>query len=247
MPRLTLKSLDGTLLYAGSFSSVRRCVESAVGAGQPLDRADLHLAALSHANLDDLRLCGGSLRGANLSGTNLSDSDLDGTDLREASLQNTCLAYASLRGCWFEGASFGATDLTGADISHARFSGLSTFSLDFTHCRSMDKTCFVSPDGELCPMTRPPLVLRGLTFTPLALLDRHVWVNHRVIGRGMWTAAPRRQRMTRVIPDHDPCRDPTPDEAHRPLDRLDSLIYFLETLEATPGKIQLRPRNPLRR
>ncbi|HRC26386.1 MAG TPA: pentapeptide repeat-containing protein [Alphaproteobacteria bacterium] len=212
MPRFTLRTRENTPLYTGTFSCLRRCLESAASDRVALDGLQLHRPNLARANLDDVRLRRGSLVGANLSGANLSESCLEGSDFRSSCFQNACLAYASLRGCRFEDALFGATDMTGTDLREARFSTPSAFSLNFTECASMAGAGFVGPDDTLYPMTYPPLVVAGLSPCPIAFLDRHVWVEHRVMTHRDFITL----RNTPLLTHPQHLRDPGHEPGHNP-------------------------------
>jgi hypothetical protein len=208
MPRFTLRTRENVPLYTGTFSCLRRCVESAASDRVALDGLQLHRPNLARANLDDVRLRRGSLIGANLSGANLSESCLEGSDFSGSCFQNACLAYASLRGCRFEDAVFGATDMTGTDLREVWFSTPSAFSLNFTECKSMAGAGFLSLDGTLCPMTHPPLVVIGLSPYPIAFLDRHVWVEHRVMTYLDFLNLRNDSLLNRPERSHEPGHDP---------------------------------------
>ena len=74
---LEIKSILGSVLFSGDFSSLAKCVEAAAGSradlsGANLSGANLYGAYLSGANLSGAYLYGAYLYGANLSGANLS-------------------------------------------------------------------------------------------------------------------------------------------------------------------------------
>ncbi len=179
---------DSTVLYEGHFHSFVACLEQAVREKTPLPSLDLSHKNLSNAMLDDAILPYADLRHTNLTGTNLSESDLKEANFEGATLYNTCLALSNLTACNFENASFGATDIHNTILSHARFSTLSCFSLDFTHTRRMEHCEFITPDGQICKMSRPPIVIRGLGKAPLILLDDTVRAGHNRLDQHRLTA-----------------------------------------------------------
>ncbi|MCC6597668.1 MAG: pentapeptide repeat-containing protein [Alphaproteobacteria bacterium] len=174
---------NNSLIFEGNFTSFRACLEHAVNLRLNLEHIDLSHKNLSNAHLDEALLRGANFTGTNLSGANLSDSQLSGACFDSAALYNTCLALSDLEGCNFENASFGATDIHGTILDHARFSTLSCFSLDFTRARQMGGCHFVNPDGRICRMSRPPIVIRGLGREPLVLMDEDIKAGHNLLDR----------------------------------------------------------------
>lgn len=172
--------LTGETLYAGSFETIRHCVESAVSDGASLCGADLRHANLLNAELDGADLREADLTGANLSGANLSEVRLDHAGLRCTTLHGTFLCESSLVGCVFDDALFGATELNGSMLRRCTFSTLSAFGLPFGEVLSMAETRFIDPNGTICPMTRPPLVIRGLR-SMMVVMDRHVKIGSELI------------------------------------------------------------------
>lgn len=164
----------GETLYDGTFYSFKACLESAVSTGANLAFANLRNLNLSNANLDDGALAYADFTNSNLSGANLSETTLSGARFNGAALYNTFLCESDLTRCDFKNASFGATDIQDADISKAQFSTLSCFTLDFTRARSMNGCMFFNPDGQICKMSKPPIVIRGLMHDPIILMDNTI-------------------------------------------------------------------------
>ncbi len=81
----------------------------------------------------------------------------------------------------FEGASFGGTDITGSDISHAVFSNLSCFSLDFVLAASMIGCSFANTGGLVSTMSRPPVVIRGAAENIIVFMDHCVKIGHEML------------------------------------------------------------------
>ncbi len=182
MTYYTLRSTrDSSVLYEGHFHSFVACLEHAIRNRIPLPHIDLRHKNLSNAMLDEAILPHADLSYTNLTGTNLSESYLKGASFEGAALYNTCLAISNLTACNFENATFGATDIHNTILSHARFSTLSCFSLDFTHTRQMEHCAFIHPDGKVSKMSRPPLVIKGFGKTPLIVLDDVVQSGHNVL------------------------------------------------------------------
>lgn len=170
-----------TVLFEGSFSSLKTCAEAAVAEGVNLDGADFRLKNLQGANLDDGALAGADFRGANLGGANLSEANLQGCTFENANLVDACLAHSTLRGADFSGTRLGATDIAGVDLRECLFAGLATFSLDFMQAANMDGSAYRHLETRLLPMTRPPRVLIGFMNTPAAMLDQHMVIGQRVL------------------------------------------------------------------
>ena len=100
-----------------------------IGGGKPphiaLHGADLKGAALPHANLGWVNLCGTFLnrvdfRGSFLGGANLGGADLIEADLRGATLTNANLMLADLRDANLEDADLSGVIVTAAQLSTAK-------------------------------------------------------------------------------------------------------------------------------
>jgi hypothetical protein len=185
MRAISIKEVgSGQILYHGRFRDLKACVEAAIADGASLKNADLRHANLAHAALDDGELQGARLDNANLCGANISEAALEGAILTNAALQNACFSFADLRQCDFTGGLFGATDITGARMDGARFSTLSSFTLNFRDTASMDDCLFFNETSrESCRFSRPPIAITGLAW-PVALLDSHVQVGSNSIALG---------------------------------------------------------------
>ncbi len=80
------------------------------------ERANLHGADLTDANLNGADLRWADLTDANLNGADLRWADLRGADLRGAYLNEANLSWADLRGANLNGADLRWADFNGADI-----------------------------------------------------------------------------------------------------------------------------------
>lgn len=177
-----LKTKDtGENLFAGHFASFKHCLEKAVEKHIQLANIDLKNKNLSNANMDDAFLPGADLTGTNLTGANLSESNLEGAKIRNASLFNTCLNLSNLSMCDFEGSLFGATDITDCIIDSAKFSTLSCFTLNFSGVKSMRDCTFTNLEGQISTMSKPPVIIQGLTRQPLIIMDRDIKSGHQTI------------------------------------------------------------------
>lgn len=162
--------IDNTILYEGQFSSMKACLEQAVSENTPLRHANLTKLNLANANLDDAALEHAGFKGSNLTGANLSEARLLGSNFTNTSLYNTCLAYSNLQNCDFRHVSFGATDITGSTINNNLFTLGSCPHLDLMHVESMENCIFEHAEDQH-RLSYPPMVLQGVTNTPIILLD----------------------------------------------------------------------------
>ncbi|MCB1720885.1 MAG: pentapeptide repeat-containing protein [Alphaproteobacteria bacterium] len=172
---------DNTVLFEGRFESFKACLEQAVADRVALHCVNLRNQNLTNANLDDALMPGADFSGSNLTGANMSESYLKGANFKDAALYNTCFYDSNLSACNFEDAAFGATDIHGTILSHAQFSTLSCFSLDFVRAKAMSGCIFINPDGRVCEMSKPPIVVRGVGNAPIILLDNQIKAGHNVI------------------------------------------------------------------
>lgn len=161
-------------LFEGRFYSFKACLERAVSDNISLAHADLKNLNLSNANLDGADFSQADFSNTNLTGANLTESNLHSASFNGAALYNTFLCESDLSGCDFKNASFGATDIHDTNLTRAQFSTQSCFTLDFTKARSMIGCLFFNPDGKVCAMSRPPIVIRGLTHEPIILMDNTI-------------------------------------------------------------------------
>lgn len=172
---------DETILYEGRFETPQECLEEAVSNRVALDCVDLRNLNLSNANLDDAIMPNADLSFANLSGANMSEAYLRGSNFSGAALYNTCFYDSNLSACDFTDTSFGATDIFGTILSHSQFSTLSCFSLEFSSVRQMSGCIFINPDGRICRMSKPPVVVSGVGAHKLILMDDHAKTGHNLI------------------------------------------------------------------
>ena len=83
---ISIKKINGEVIFSGDFDSIKDCVLAALREGKNLSYADLSYADLSYADL----------RSANLSYADLSSANLRYADLRSADLSYANLSYANL-------------------------------------------------------------------------------------------------------------------------------------------------------
>lgn len=166
------------IICAGEFPSMIECLEKLCREKFDLSGADLSGHNLSNANLDGLVMQSAQLKGANLTGANLSEADLKQSDLRDATLCDTCFCESNLTACDFSGARFGATDIAQAILSGAVFSTLSALDLDFQSAQTMSDCAFIQPDGTALPFGTPPIVIKGVTHTPVIIIGQTVKIGH---------------------------------------------------------------------
>lgn len=188
----------GAILFQGQYPNFNACLEDAISSRIPLPYANLQNRNLSNANFDDAILPHADFSGSNLTGTNLSESYLKGAIFAGAALYNTCMSHSNLRACDFTNASFGATDIAGTIISQSQFSTLSCFSLDFTHVRQMDACIFIGNDGRFSTMSKPPIVIKGLTNKPVILMDYDIRAGHNTINATKASALAHRISMREI-------------------------------------------------
>ena len=180
MPFFEIRTIpDGHILYSGEFQNFRVCVETAISKGASLRRADLRKTNLLNARLDGADLRETDFSGSNLAGANISEAQLDNALFFGATLINASICESSVKGGHFIDTSFGATLITGSALDDSHFSTLSAFDLDFQSAGSMKNCVFINPCHTVCPMNRPPLVIRGL-IKPLIIMDRHMKIGHDV-------------------------------------------------------------------
>lgn len=180
MPFFEIRALlDGRILYSGNHQNFRACVETAISDEISLRRADLRRTNLLNARLDGADLRGADFSGANLAGANLSEAQLDNGLFFGTTLVNAVICESSVKNGHFIDTSFGATLITGSLLDGSNFSTLSAFDLDFQSADSMKNSAFINPCHTICPMNRPPLVIRGLA-KPLVIMDRHLKIGHEV-------------------------------------------------------------------
>lgn len=176
-----LSHIDGSILYAGQFSTFTSCLEYAVNQGTPLQNADLRHQNLTNANLDDAKLKNADFSHSNLTGANLSEAELQGARFTQTSLYNTCMAYSNLTNTDFRGAHFGATDLIGADISHSLFSISSAAKLDFARVKALENCGFELFNHQIIKTSTPPIAILGVTYNPMIYIENRLVTKSRDI------------------------------------------------------------------
>jgi len=169
------------ILFEGKFETFKDCVESAVLQKIPLPYIDLSHQNLTNANLDDAIMPHADFTQSNLSGANISEAYVSGARFTNASLYNTCFCDSNLAGSNFNGAFFGGTDIFGSIISRSQFSTLSAFSLDFTAARQMNDCIYITAQGQICRMSRPPIVISGIARKPIVVMDDTIKAGNNMI------------------------------------------------------------------
>jgi hypothetical protein len=137
MAKIQIKSIAGSILFEGDFSSLADAVKAAVKSG-----ADLSGADLSRANLSGADLSCANLSGADLSRANLSRANLSGADLSCADLPGADLSRADLPGADLSRADLSRANLSGANLSGANLSGAKDADFAIASTR-------ILPEGDL--------------------------------------------------------------------------------------------------
>ena len=169
------------ILFSGQYRNFKSCLEDAVHRRVALEHGDFTNKDLSNVNLDEAIAPFAKFSHSNLSGANMSEALLNGSDFSSSALYNTCFHSSNLKGCNFKDAHFGGTDIHGASLGHSEFSTLSCFTLDFIRCREMKGAVFINPDGQVCSMSRPPVIIKGWRNLPVILMDDVIKSGHSVI------------------------------------------------------------------
>jgi len=168
-----------TILFSGHYKSFSDCITDAVAQGISLRKADFRNTNLSNAELDGGDFAGALFTGANLTAANLSECDLRRADFTNTILHSTILCDSDVSHANFEGALFGATEIAGATLLHCIFTTLSAFTLPFDEADMIRDCDFINGCGTVCPFSRQPLVIRGLS-APVVVMDRHIKIGHQV-------------------------------------------------------------------
>ena len=174
---------NNKILFEGRFPSFKECLEQAIFNKIPLHHIDLTGQDLSNANLDNAQMGFADFTGTNLTGANLSESYLRGSNFENAALYNTCLCLSNISECNFQNTSFGGTDIFGTILCHSTFSTLSAFSLDFGSAQQMQNCRFVNAKGKVAKMSRPPIIIQGLSRKPIIIMDNAISAGHNTIKR----------------------------------------------------------------
>ena len=141
--KIQIKSIVGSLLFEGDFSSLADAVKAAFQSGANLSGADLYGADLSGANLSRA-----DLSGANLSRADLSRADLYGADLSRANLYGADLSRANLYGADLYGADLYGADLSRADLYGANLYGANLYGEKIAKCER--PFISIGPIGSRC-------------------------------------------------------------------------------------------------
>ena len=177
-----IRSIDkNIILFEGIFKDFKACLEQGIKDRVILNSANLKHKNLSNANLDDAIMPSADFSGSNLTGANISEAFMKDANFTNTALYNTCFYDTNLTACNFDGAGFGGTDIFGTVLAQAQFSTLSCFGLDFSGARTMAGCIFLNPDGRICQMSKPPLVIRGMGRDPIILMDNHVKAGNNLI------------------------------------------------------------------
>jgi hypothetical protein len=144
---IEIKSVFGSVLFSGDFSSLSEAVTAAVKARANLAGANLAGAYLAGANLAGAYLAGANLAGANLAGAylagaNLAGANLEGAYLAGANLEGAYLAGANLEGAYLAGAYLAGANLEGAYLAGAYLARAKGASLAIAQTR-------ILPAGEI--------------------------------------------------------------------------------------------------
>lgn len=173
---------SGRVLFEDGFSSLKKTAENAAVQGADLSFADFRKADFRSATLDGIIAPGACFWGADLSGAALAQSNLKGCDMRLAMLARTCLAESICDESDFRGATFSSTLLAGASLKNCRFSGAGILRQDMAGIESLAGSAYDYLGETLCPMTRPPVYVRGLG-TDIVFLDAQVMVGTKLYNR----------------------------------------------------------------
>lgn len=173
------------ILFEGVFSSMKQCLENAIGDGVSLANADLRKLSLAHATLDGANLRGADLRDCDLADANLSESDLTGVRASGANFDATCLCESRLIDINFRDTHFSNTLITGAVIDGCTFSCPSTLNLPFSQAQ-LGRNFFIQ-GGQYLSFASAPVVVTGLAQR-LAFFDDAVLAGNDVFYRGLTEA-----------------------------------------------------------
>jgi len=185
---MNLYTIEGTLLYTSTHTSLNATIESAIADNVPLDKIDLSNQDLRNITFDTATMRGASFKNANLTGANLSECILDFSDFSEATLYDTCFAYTSLKGCSFLYTLFGATDFSETIIDHSLFSGPTTFSLTFRTIHSMLDVKYFH-ENIISSMQTPPIHVKG-GHCDTTILDDHIIIDNQIFENNDFSGEP---------------------------------------------------------
>jgi hypothetical protein len=167
------------ILFEGSFRSEKDALEAAIQDNACLENINLDGLNLRNITLDETTLSGASFVGTNLQGANLSDTKMTSCRFINTDLTSACLAESQMTDCVFDHAEFGNTLIENCVFYRCEFVGASSFNLNFMTTKSMDNCFYMSGignhDNTRVHMTKPPIVISGLSRASIAILDDHVF------------------------------------------------------------------------
>src|SRR5262249_7810145 len=108
--------------------------------------ADLSMAFLNEATLQEADLNGADLRAAYLLWANLQKAALGGANLRWANLQEANLRAVNLAGANLESASLVGAAITSADLTGCRIYGVSAWKLKLDETTRQQNLVITDPD-----------------------------------------------------------------------------------------------------
>jgi uncharacterized protein YjbI with pentapeptide repeats len=146
--------IDGNLMYEGKAKSRKALIGELVKAGQPLARADLQGADLTHLNLDDCLMEGANLDGCDLRGTRAKRGNFAGASMRGIVGMGFMAKHANFKGAifgYYEHPRIGRVPsrLDGAIIQNANFDDAVCEDTNFTWT-GMSNCTFVNARLKNC-------------------------------------------------------------------------------------------------
>lgn len=172
---------DGAVLFSGTYTSVKACLEDAVAKDVPLDYLELADVDLAHANLDGARMNYARFTRCDLIDVNLSEASVIKAVFEECDLSNACLCDTVAVGARFDRSRMTDMDVHYADLRGVLVTCTDFLKVDFSNTAHMESSAFMAR-GVLCPMSRRPVFLRGLGLD-MIMLDEHVLVGGIIILR----------------------------------------------------------------
>lgn len=173
------------VIFCGQYPSFHDCLERAIKENISLSYIDLSHKNLTNISLDGAHMPNALFDGANLTGANMSEANLTQSSFKDCALFNCCFSYSNIEHSNFKGAYFGATLIEGANISGCIFSTLSCFDLEFMHVHNMSGCLFVMPDNSAHPMTKHPIVFKGVMNTPIIILDHVIKIGAKTFSKSL--------------------------------------------------------------
>jgi hypothetical protein len=127
MNEISIRDIDGKILYRGTAESRKKLIASLVAKGASLARADLRNADMSYMDLNGI-----DLEGAMLETTDFRGSQMKGAHLEKASLRRAKFAGAMMQGVQGQAADFTGADLHGAILTFSNLRGAILDGADLT-------------------------------------------------------------------------------------------------------------------